>query len=173
MCNWDYNANVSWIPRHWCICRKCVSSAGMRLQEESVIYVLIRFHYEAIVEILGYCPVPVVCGLNWLGKTKSARAALSLIGNTGSFYSSAKDRFIPRLCARTTLPPVLDDVKKSKQIEDIAVAFYNRGKDGTCFLESTLRTCPIVTVNWEALDALNKDPRYMLIALNCFRPCTL
>ena len=112
---------------------------------------IIGFHYEAIVEILGYCPIPVVGGMNRLGKTKSARAALSLIGNTGSFYSSAKDRFIPRLCARTTLPPVLDDVKKAKQIEDIAVAFYNMGKDGTCFLESTPRTCPILTVNWEAL----------------------
>lgn len=134
---------------------------------------IIGFHYEAIVEILGYCPIPVVCGLNRLGKTKSARAALSLIGNTSSFYSSAKDRFIPRLCARTTLPPVLDDVKKAKQIEDIALAFYNRGKDGTCFLESTPRTCPILTVNWEALDALNKDPRYMIIAMNCFRPCIL
>ena len=54
---------------------------------------IIGFHYEAIVDILGYCPIPVVCGINRLGKTKSERAALSLIGNTGSFYSLAKDRF--------------------------------------------------------------------------------
>ena len=59
------------------------------------------------------------------GKTKSAKAALNLIGNMGSFYSSVKERFIPRLCSRTTLPPVLDDVKKHKLIEDIAMAFYN------------------------------------------------
>lgn len=58
---------------------------------------IIGFRYEAIIEILGYCLIPVVCGMNRLEKTKSARAALSLIGNTGSFHSSAKDRFIPRL----------------------------------------------------------------------------
>ena len=122
---------------------------------------MIGLHYEAVMDTLGYCPIPVVCGVNRLGKTKSARAALSLIGNKASFFSSVKERFIPRLCARTTLPPVLDDLKKGKQIEDIAVAFYNRGKDGTCFLESTPRTCPILTVNWEVLDALNQDPRYV------------
>ena len=122
---------------------------------------MIGFHYEAIMETLGFCPIPVVCGVNRLGKTKSARAALSLIGSRASFFSSVKERFIPRLCARTTLPPVLDDIKNPKQIEDIAVAFYNRGKDGTCFFESTPRTCPILTVNWEVLDALNQDPRYV------------
>jgi len=141
---------------------------------------MIGLHYETIMDTLGFCPIPVVCGVNRLGKTKSARAALSLIGNKASFFSSVKDRFIPRLCARTTLPPVLDDIKKAKQIEDIAVSFYNRGKDGTCFLESTPRTCPILTVNWEVLDALDQDPRYTNIATNiiildilCFlRRCT-
>ncbi len=59
-------------------------------------------HYETIMEILGCCPVLVVGGVNRLGKTKSAKAALSLIGNTGSFYPSVKDRFIPGLCSRTT-----------------------------------------------------------------------
>ena len=60
-----------------------------------------------------------------------------------------------------TLPLVLDDVKKPKLIEDIGVAFYNRGQDGTCFLESMPCTCPVVTVNWEIVDALNRDPRYV------------
>lgn len=99
--------------------------------------VVIGLHYEAIMDMLGYCPIPVVCGGNRLGKTKSARAALSLIGNGGAFFASVKERFIPRLCARTTVPPVIDDIKKAKQVEDIAVGFFNRGKDGTCFFEST------------------------------------
>lgn len=77
-----------------------------------------------------YCPIPIVCGVNQLGKTKSAKAAFILIGNMGSFYSSVKERFVPWLCSRMTLPPVLDDIKKHKLIEDIAVAFYNRGKVG-------------------------------------------
>lgn len=59
----------------------------------------------------GCCPIPVVCGVKRLCKTKLAKAALSLIGNMGAFYSSVKERFIPRLCSRTTLPPVLDDIK--------------------------------------------------------------
>jgi len=123
---------------------------------------IVGLHYESIMDIMGFCPVPVVCGSNRLGKTKSAKAALSLVGNMASFYSSVKERFIPRLCSRTTLPPVLDDIKKSKLIEEIAVSFYNRGKDGTCFLECTPRTCPIITVNWESLDALDRDPRYVV-----------
>lgn len=123
---------------------------------------LLGLHYEDIMDTLGFCPLPVVCGTNRLGKTKSAKAALSLIGNGGSFYSAVKDRFIPRLCSRSSLPPVLDDIKKPKQVEEIAVAFYNRGKDGTCFFESTPHTCPILTVNWEVLDALQKDPRYVI-----------
>lgn len=122
---------------------------------------IIGLHYQTIMVILGCCPIPVVCGVNRLGKTKSAEAALSLIGNMGSFYSSVKERFVPRLCSRTTLPPVLDGIKKHKLIEDIAVAFYNRGKDGTCFLESLPSTCPIVTVKWETLDGLNRDPRFV------------
>ncbi len=56
------------------------------------------------------------------GITKSAKAALSLIGNTGSFYSSVKDRFIPGLCSRTTLLPVIDDVKNPRMLKEIAVA---------------------------------------------------
>ena len=111
-------------------------------------------------DALGFCPIPIVCAVNTLSKTKSAIAALSLIGNTHSFYSSLKERFIPRLCSRSTLPPVLDDIKKPKVIEDIAVAFYNKGKDGTSLLESTPRTCPMLTVNWKVLAGLGKDPRW-------------
>jgi len=72
---------------------------------------IIGLHYESIMEILGCCPVPVVCSVKRLGKMKSAKAALSLIGNMGSFYSSVKERFLPQLCSRTSLPPVLDDIK--------------------------------------------------------------
>ena len=130
---------------------KFFSTAGM----------LLGLQYEQIQNVLGFCPIPVVCRVNRLGKTKSAKAALSLIGNEKSFYSSVKERFIPRLCSRSTLPPVLDDVKKSKVVEDIVVAFFNEGKDGTCLLESMPRTCPLLTVNWEALDGLDRDPRYV------------
>lgn len=116
-------------------------------------------HYEAILNLYGFCPLPILCGQNRLGKTKSAKAALSLIGNGNAFYGSVKERFVPRLCSRSSLPPVLDDLQKPKQIEEMAITFYNRGKDGTCFMECTPRTCPIITVNWETLDALDRDPR--------------
>ena len=72
---------------------------------------LLAPHYEMVVDVLGFCHLPVVCGVNRLGKTKSAKGALSLIGNQANFFSAVKDRFIPRLCSRSTLPPVLDDIK--------------------------------------------------------------
>jgi len=84
-------------------------------------------HYESIMDTMGFCPVPVVCGSNRLCKTKSAKVALSLIGNMACFYSIVKEWFIPRLCCRTTLPQVVDDMKKAKLITEIAVSFYNRG----------------------------------------------
>ena len=62
-------------------------------------------------EILGCCPIPVVCDVNRLAKTKSAKAALSLIGNMGSFYFTEKERFTPQLCSRTSLLRVQDDIK--------------------------------------------------------------
>lgn len=109
---------------------------------------LLALHYEMVVDVLGFYPLPVVCGVNRLGKTKSAKGALSLIGNQANFFSAVKDRFIPRLCSWSTLPPVLDDIKSPKVIEEVAVSFYNCGKDGTCLLETAPRTCPILTVNW-------------------------
>lgn len=120
---------------------------------------LIGLHYEMLISKLKYCPTPVVCGTNRLGKTMSARASLSLIGNASNFYSSVKERFIPRLCSRSTLPPVLDDVKTHRVIADVAVSLFNKGKDGTCIFEQEPRTCPTFTVNWEALDGLKRDPR--------------
>ena len=123
---------------------------------------LLGLHYESITSSQEYCPVPILCGTNRLGKSRCAKAALSLIGNNNNgFFSTVKERFIPRLCSRSTFPPVIDDIKKPKVIEDIALNYYNKGKDGTCRMECTPRTCPILTVNWEVLDGLENDPRYV------------
>ena len=85
--------------------------------------ILLGLHYEAIMDVLGFCPIPVIGRVNRFGKTKSAITALSLIRNGHSFYSAVKERFIPRLCSRSSLLPLLDDIKKPKVIEDIAVSF--------------------------------------------------
>jgi hypothetical protein len=132
----------------------------------SIIYLLfiagmlLGIHYETIIEHLSFCPVPIVCGANRLGKTKSSKAALALVGNTANFYSAVKERFSPRLCSRSTLRPVLDDVKSPKLVEEVAISFFNKGKDGSCLLETEPRTCPMLTVNWPTLEGLNKDQRY-------------
>ncbi|CAB3997338.1 Hypothetical predicted protein, partial [Paramuricea clavata] len=55
-----------------------------------------------------------------------------------------KERFIPRQCSRSTLPPVLD-VKTHRVIADVAVSLFNKGKDGTCIFEQEARTCPTFT----------------------------
>ena len=99
----------------------------------------------------------MVCGTNKLGKTRSAEGALNLIGNQQNFFSAVRERFVPKLCSRLTFPPMLDDLKSSKTIEDIAIQFYNRGRDGTCSQECTPRTAPLLTVNWETL---GRDTRY-------------
>ena len=95
-----------------------------------------------------------------VGEDKVSGRGANLIGNQQNFFSAVRERFVPKLCSRSTFPPVLDDLKSSKTIEDIAIQFYNRGRDGTCSQECTPRTAPMLTVNWETLDKLDKDPRY-------------
>jgi hypothetical protein len=127
---------------------------------------LLGLHYKSIIDLLGFYPFPVVCGTNGREKTKAANAALCLIGNSGNFYLSVKQRFIPRLCIRSSLPPVIDDVKIPNILEDAAISFYNNGKDGMCLQETEPRTCPLLTVNYTTLHYLNKGPRYKQLHLD-------
>ena len=85
------------------------------------------------------------------------------MGNDHHFFSSARERFIPHLCSRSSFPPVLDDLKNAHQLGEIALAYYDGGKDGTCAKEMEPKTCPMVTMNWEALDGLPQDYRYGLM----------
>ena len=68
-------------------------------------------HYGKIIEGGNHLPVPVICGEHRLGKTRSARAALHLMGNGKQFFSSARECFILCLCSRSTFPPVLEGIK--------------------------------------------------------------
>jgi len=119
----------------------------------------LTLHYDKIIEEANHFPVPVICGKHRLGKTKSARAPLHLMGNNRQFFSPARERFIPRLCSRSTFPPVLD-IKNTCQLEELTLAYFDGGEDGTCRREMKPKTCPLVTLNWEALDGLTQDYRY-------------
>ena len=119
----------------------------------------LELDYARIIEGGNNFPVPVICGEHRLGKTRSARAPLHLMGNGKLFFSSARERFIPRLCFRSTFPPVLDDIKNTRQLGELALAYFDDGKDGTCNREMKPKTCPLVTLNWEALDGLAQDYR--------------
>ena len=139
----------------------------MTTLHESIFFSLaglcIGLHYEQIIREGYHCPIPVICGEHRLGKTKSARVALRLMGNDHQFFSSARERFIPHLCSRSSFPPVLDDLKNAHQLGEIALAHYDGGKDGTCAKEMEPKTCPMVTMNWKALDGLAQDYRYGLM----------
>ena len=54
---------------------------------------------------------------------------------------------------------MLDDLKNAHQLGEIALAYYDGVKDGTCAKEIEAKTCPMVTMNWEALDGLAQDYR--------------
>lgn len=123
---------------------------------------VLGLQYEAIIKAGLHFPIPVICGEHRLGKTKSAKAALHLMGNHKQFFSSARERFIPRLCSRSTFPPVLDDMKNAQQLGELALAYFDGGKDGTCSREMIPKTCPLVTANWEALEGLPQDYRYIM-----------
>jgi len=60
---------------------------------------VLGLQYEAIIKAGLHFPIPVLCGEHRLGKTKSAKAALHLMGNHNNFFASA------RLCSRSTFPP--------------------------------------------------------------------
>lgn len=102
----------------------------------------------------NHFPIPVICGEHRPGKTKSARAALRLMGNNKQFFPSAWERFIPRLCSRSTFPPMLDDIKNTRQLGELALAYFDGHKDETCSREIKPKICPVVILNWEALEGL-------------------
>lgn len=69
-------------------------------------------HYQQKISEGLHHPISVVCGEHRLGKTKTARAALQLMGNGHHFFSSVWDRFLPHLCSRSSFPPMLYDLKR-------------------------------------------------------------
>ena len=90
------------------------------------------------------------------------------MGNDHHFFSSAREWFIPHLCSRSSFPPALDDLKNAHQLGDIALAYYDGSKDGTCAKEMEPKTCPLVTMNWGALYGLAQDYRVWFNVL--FKP---
>jgi len=44
---------------------------------------------------------------------------------------------------------------------ELAMTYFDSGNDGTCSREIKPMTCPVVTHNWEALDGLSHDYRYV------------
>ena len=55
---------------------------------------------------------------------------------------------------------MLDDIKNTHQLRELASAYFDGGKDGTFSREMSPKTCPVVTVNWEVLEGLPQDYRY-------------
>ena len=53
-------------------------------------------------------------------------------------------------------------MKNAQQLGELALAYFDRGKDGTCSREMIPKTCPLVTANWEALEGLPQDYRYIM-----------
>lgn len=56
----------------------------------------------------------------WRAQTwqdKIGQSSSRLMGNKTQFFSSVQETFIPHLCSRSTLPPVLDDIKNTQQLE--------------------------------------------------------
>ena len=47
---------------------------------------VLGLQYEAIIKAGLHFPIPVICGEHRLGKTKSAKAALHLMGNHKQFF---------------------------------------------------------------------------------------
>lgn len=46
------------------------------------------------------------------------------------------------------------------QLGDIALVYFDGGKDGTCAKEMKPKTCLTVGINWEALEGLTQDYGY-------------
>ena len=119
-----------------------------------IVAMLTGFHYGMVIKYRKCCPVPALCGTNRLGKTTSASSAISLTGNTANFYSSVNERFFPPLCSRSTVPPVLDDVKTAKFVADIARYSIRRRMEAAFLKESMFfgklfRSLYWACVSWE------------------------
>ena len=68
---------------------------------------------------------------------------------------------------------MLDDLKNARQLEEIALAYYNGGKDSICAREMSPKTFPLVTLNWEVLDGISQDYQQVLTGIIASRPKSL
>jgi len=55
---------------------------------------------------------------------------------------------------------MLDDTQNTYHLGQLTLSYCDGGKDGTCSREMMPKTCPMVTVNWEAREGLPHDYRY-------------
>ncbi len=51
-------------------------------------------------------------------------------------------------------------MKNVQQLSELALEYFDGGKDGTCSREMISKTSPLVMTNWEALEGLPQDYRY-------------
>lgn len=89
-------------------------------------------HYTTVLERFLFCPVPIVFGGPGTGKTTALRCGLSLLGcdKTRLFSKATKEKY-SSLCAKSTLPLVIDDPRSQSAIGDLVLSLYNGAYEGT------------------------------------------
>ncbi|XP_064407563.1 uncharacterized protein LOC135352321 [Halichondria panicea] len=128
---------------------------------------VLAVHYSLLQDIGIQVPAAIAVGNVSLGKTRSAEAALSLVGmDTVSKVKSITDVKAIKFGSLTSLGMIIDDPSQPSQVSEKLLFHFDRGTRATTTSFDAPKTTFLTSMNTTCLQALSSmDPRYITRAV--------
>lgn len=123
---------------------------------------VLAVHYSLLQDIGIQVPAAIAVGNVSLGKTRSAEAALSLVGmDTVSKVKSITDVKAIKFGSLTSLGMIIDDPSHPSEVSEKLLFHFDRGTRATTTSFDAPKTTFLTSMNTTCLQALSSmDPRY-------------
>ena len=115
---------------------------------------ILALHYQAMLQKLKFCPVPLAFGDPGTGKTTALQCGLSLLGAEETrFYSKLSKEKVIDLCCTSSIPLGVDDPQSKNDISRLIIDLYNGAKSGTLGRgeRKPMSTC-VIAANFTTLE---------------------